>query len=591
MAINRRQAAFEARTTAAQLARDRIHPDHIANGDEERYATAHYMMCFTKGLEHDALGLVKDPNHFLAFRRAIDEGFVDAFTRDVTPSPEKRRAWEAPTAGVVYDLQGHDPQAVTMPPAPALCSDELTFEMAEVYELALVRDVPFTEFEGDTPTAITPSVDRLNDLQFAQDGFPGTRGRISDTDTTLNAQTAFRGSSPGCATGPYLSQFMLIGNPDLSAGATGATSVADGQITYGAQTIDQRVPAAPEHVDYMQTWDDYTAVQNGADTRMNAVLFKGADRRFIATPRDLATYVHDDALYQAYLNACMILLGMRAPFDPGFDALSGMGKFSTTPAQRQAGGFALYGGPHILTLVTEIATRGLKAVRFQKFNNHIRLRPEALAARLEKASEIEGAFPCIGTCLTQMCSDISKTLHKIKEKNAKVANAADFLLPMAFQEGSPMHPAYGAGHATVAGACVTILKAFFDTDAVLVETEEDSKDAHGNPIKQKVIRFKRMGTDDVPVNFVPKADGSALMPVAEPECLTLEGELNKLAANISIGRNMAGVHYYSDYYDSLRMGEEIAIGMLEEQALCYPTDPFVLTVPTFDGPVRRIGRR
>jgi len=54
---------------------------------------------------------------------------------------------------------------------------------------------------------------------------------------------------------------------------------------------------------------------------------------------------------------------------------------------------------------------------------------------------------------------------------------------------------------------------------------------------------------------------------------------------------MAGVHYFSDYYDSLRLGEEIAIGILEEQALCYKTDPFVLSVPTFDGDVRRIGQR
>ncbi|NEP90666.1 MAG: bromoperoxidase, partial [Okeania sp. SIO2C2] len=75
------------------------------------------------------------------------------------------------------------------------------------------------------------------------------------------------------------------------------------------------------------------------------------------------------------------------------------------------------------------------------------------------------------------------------------------------------------------------------------------------------------------------------------EALTLEGELNKLAANISIGRNMAGVHYFTDYYDSVRMGEKIAIGILEEQALTYPTDPFVLSVPTFDGDVVRIGRR
>jgi hypothetical protein len=71
----------------------------------------------------------------------------------------------------------------------------------------------------------------------------------------------------------------------------------------------------------------------------------------------------------------------------------------------------------------------------------------------------------------------------------------------------------------------------------------------------------------------------------------LEGELNKLAANISIGRNMAGVHYFSDYYDSLRMGEQIALWILEEQALCYPTDPFVLSVPTFDGTLHRIGNR
>ena len=37
-----------------------------------------------------------------------------------------------------------------------------------------------------------------------------------------------------------------------------------------------------------------------------------------------------------------------------------------------------------------------------------------------------------------------------------------------------------------------------------------------------------------------------------------------------IGCNMAGVHYFSDYYDSLRMGEDVAISILEEQALTYP---------------------
>jgi hypothetical protein len=44
-----------------------------------------------------------------------------------------------------------------------------------------------------------------------------------------------------------------------------------------------------------------------------------------------------------------------------------------------------------------------------------------------------------------------------------------YFLPMAFPEGSPTHPAYGAGHATVAGACTTILKAWFKEDTKLVD--------------------------------------------------------------------------------------------------------------------------
>ena len=39
------------------------------------------------------------------------------------------------------------------------------------------------------------------------------------------------------------------------------------------------------------------------------------------------------------------------------------------------------------------------------------------------------------------------------------------------------------------------------------------------------------------------------------------------------------------------MGEAIAIGILEEQALCYPTDEFVMSIPTFDGDIIRIGAR
>lgn len=139
-------------------------------------------------------------------------------------------------------------------------------------------------------------------------------------------------------------------------------------------------------------------------------------------------------------------------------------------------------------------------------------------------------------------------------QNMKTTGAGTYLLPQAFPEGSPMHPAYGAGHAVVAGACVTVLKAFFD---------------ESHKIKNPVV---------------PSNDGKILEAYtgAGKDELTVGGELNKLAGNISIGRNLAGVHWRTDYTKSVELGEQIAIGILREQSLCYNEDhSFSLT--RFDG--------
>lgn len=586
----RRSAARDVRIDAAQKAYDRTQIRHASNGDEERYANANFAMSFTKGLQHNTQnGLIERADDFKAFRSAIDNGFVDAFTVSVPAAPNKQRKWEAPTAGLVYDLQGPDAQAVTMPPAPPLGSLELAYEMAEVYELALLRDIRL-DLLSDSPAAdptLAASVSRLNAIGY---DISGANGRPrKGVGGAVTPQTVFRGSSPGVEEGPYLSQFLLLGNSSVA----GDGSVTSGFIRYGGQQIDQRVPIALPGVNFMVEWGDWLDVQNGVDPQSGneADLFGPGpvSRRFISTPRDLATYVHYDALYQAYLNACLILLGMGAPSDPAFDALSGGGVVHrnsiNSPSQaitrilethpREAGGFALWGGPHILTLVTEVATRALKAVRYQKFNVHCRLRPEALAGRIHRAVEIENDFPVTAGKFTGLESSIQGTVNAIRAVNP----SSTALLPMAFQEGSPMHPAYGAGHATVAGACVTILKAYFDTSALLVNRG-------GSPLFTSSLE-----SGDSPVAYIPDAPMTGLTPTTPDNFLTLEGELNKLAANISIGRNMGGVHYFTDYYDSVRMGEEIAIGMLEEQALCYAQDPFVLSLTKFDGDTVRIGRR
>jgi len=250
--------------------------------------------------------------------------------------------------------------------------------------------------------------------------------------------------------------------------------------------------------------------------------------------RDIATYVHFDALYEAYLNACLILLGMRAPFDPGNPYVD----------SRNQDGFGTFGAPHILTLVPEVATRALKAVWYQKWAVHRRLRPEefggrihvhlqGLPARPGRPVIAPGRYPMINGEILNLAP--GSILDRVINHNNAQFGDNTYLLPQAFPEGSPMHPAYGAGHATVAGACVTILKAWFDDSFVLPGQV-----------------------------FEANAAGNALVPRASP-ALTVGGELNKLAANVALARNGAGVHWRTDYSRSIALGEKVAIGILEEQ--------------------------
>jgi len=148
--------------------------------------------------------------------------------------------------------------------------------------------------------------------------------------------------------------------------------------------------------------------------------------------------------------------------------------------------------------------------------------------------------------------------------------AGTYLLPQAFPEGCPTHPAYGAGHATVAGACVTVLKAWFD------ESDLFDPSLVGSPPNPALEENRRPK--------VPNANGTALVDYIAPgePPLNVGGELNKLAANIALGRNAAGVHWRSDYTESVKLGEEIAIRLLQEQRLTY-NENHSFSLTRFDG--------
>ena len=135
-----------------------------------------------------------------------------------------------------------------------------------------------------------------------------------------------------------------------------------------------------------------------------------------------------------------------------------------------------------------------------------------------------------------------------------------YLLPLAYPEGSPTHPTYPAGHATIAGACVTILKAFYNQNF------------------------------EIPAPQVPSEDGVALFKYNGDQALTVGGELNKLASNIAIGRDAAGVHWRSDGVEGLILGEEVAISVLADLLLNYHEEFQGFTLNRFDGSLVKISR-
>ena len=664
----RSHKAKELRDLCTEIARTRPHASTRANGEEMDLASACFPSNFTKGLKHDAFGILEHADDYQGFVEAINADNHNLFESRVSTAhdrslpgspfqctgkfpeipkkhavPSKKppkmvdrnpdwRGWESPRAGHVYELQGPDAGSVGMAPAPRVHSSELAAEMAEVYALALLRDVPFTaicagkskaKLCGEKAEALLSSqevVDALNEMPFYKGNIPNNPAPVSstpmhtDADSGLNAfernrrfartqdedapytaplttEQAFRGSTQGALTGPYISQFMLVGGKSIAGAGNGISDLpgiqapfdlVDGFVPYGTLSIDQRTITHKACLDHMTDWTSWLDVQNGAN--LNGKDRFENERRFITTPRDLATYVHFDALYEAYLNAALVLLGLGSPVSKGFPESSLSGRRT---------GFATFGGPHILSLVTEVATRCLKAVRRQKFNYHRRARPEAIAGRLTlaccgHADHLGCAAPAFQHVLDEIPTELLDAIvEHNKEQNNEPMRAmrlikcptpkkplskfddCNLLLPMAFPEGSPMHPAYGAGHATVAGGCVTMLKAFF-------EMFEDCDGGRERDL---------CDSDGKPITYVPNGDGSKLVPdpkLKKGTALTIQGELDKLAANIAIGRNMAGVHYYSDYYDSLRMGERVAVGILLEQAPTYG-DPIETTFTSFDG--------
>jgi len=476
------------------------HPD---NDDEELYPNK--IGNFSKGLPHNNDGTVV-LSAYNALLTAINSGRPADF--DAIPLGGTTRLTN-PQAGLAFDLQGPDAHALVQPPAPAFAGRAQAAEISENYWMALLRDVPYAQYAAN-PIANAAAAD----LTLYGADFNGSKNGGVVTTATL-----FRGLTPGDKLGPYISQFFYQ------------------DCNFGANKLEQKITTTVPGVNYMTDFNTWLAVQRGIAQGPNAF---DPVPRYMRNGRDLGQWVHIDVLFQAYFHAFLILAGAGAPFDDG-------NPYNGSPNQI---GFGTFGGPHIATLLCEVSTRALKAVWYQKWFVHRRLRPEVMAERVDRTLYAGAGYPVHPEILNSF-NDSNRLKGFMPAGNA--------LLPMAFPEGSPTHPAYGAGHATVAGACVTILKAWFKETTRLV-------DIGLTPVQ-------------------PSDDGLNLVPYAGSDAgdLTVGGELNKIASNVGLGRNIAGVHWRSDATESHKLGEAIAIGILQEQRACYNEVFNGFSLTKFDG--------
>jgi hypothetical protein len=388
-AITRRESANSVRTLRAYAQYARAVPCHPNNGDEELYSPVYFSQ-FTKGMPHDELGHV-DPVAYQALLKAVTT-WVPADFDAIPQAPGAVRDFTNPQAGLGYVLQGADGHTFSQPPAPAFSSAEQAGEIVENYWMWYLRDVPFADYGTDPKAAeAVAELDALSD-------FRGVK--------PVSAANLFRGLSAGNEVGPYISQFLYMDCP------------------FGANYVDQKLTPPLPGLDFMTNWTNYLAQQRAQP--IEGPMLYNSTRRYIVTARDLAHWVHVDVLFQAYFHAMLILLSKGAPLKPGIP-------YQTTSLNQMA--FGTFGNPDVSAFSTITATAALKAVWAQKWLFHRRLRPEVFAARVHSHLTSVYSYPLHTDVLS------ANVLNH-------VYNAyGTYLLPMAYPEGSPLHPAYGAGHA------------------------------------------------------------------------------------------------------------------------------------------------
>jgi len=488
-------------------------PPHTTNGDENRYPD--HSASYSKGLLQDDIGVV-NPAAWASFKKALKSGKNSDFEAMIIGGT---RTQNGPQGAYAFDMEGldsvqfgnapspGDPTGLSVvPPFDQIASAAYGAQLVEMYWASLLRDVAFTDYATNA-TAIAAAAELTS--------LPDYRGP-RDSHGNVTPDLLFRGNFPGETIGPYMSQFMIT------------------PTSFGQQPIDQLMNTYLPNIDYMTDTTTFLQVQNGVSTGFSNQV--DPTRRYLHDGRGLSAWTHADVLYQGYLIAFLVLTTLKAPVNPGNPYIG----------SRTQNGFGTFGGPDYAASQGEAAARALNRVWYQKWLVHLTHRPESGGGVLHQILSGNG---------NKIDAKLNKNVLNSQAVAQSFSKYGTYLLSQPFPEGSPTHPSYPTGHGTVAGACITFLKFFFDETYV------------------------------IPNPQVPSSDGLSLGPYTGSDAgqITVGGELNKLARNVSFGHGVhAGIHWRSDTDWSMTLGEAMAISVLQDKAQCY-NEKFSIRFTKLDG--------
>lgn len=506
-------ACFQLRFNRATKQAQVITPPHETNGDEERYPNK--IGTYTKCLLQDAPGLV-NLEAYHKFKHALRSGRFSDFeaiplggTRTLN-GPEASYSFamdgtDAGQFGSAPSPENHETEMV-VPKAPALASEAYGTELTELYWASLLRDIAFTEYAGN------PIANAAAGELSAMPKYLGPRDKSGKVTTDL----LFRGRYAGETVGPYISQFFLV------------------PTNLGAQPISQQVVSYIAGVDYMTDLAMWQQVQNGITTGLSDQT--DPTLRYLHNGRGLASYTHVDELFQSYFTAYLAMETLNVPHNPG-------NPYAHSKTQN---GFGTFGPPDFAATLAHVAKIALNAVWYQKWLIHLRHRPESGGGIVHLVRTGQGGA---------LNGSVHQNVLNSKAVEESYKKYGSYLLSQAFPEGSPAHPAYPTGHGTVGGACITVLKFFYDGNAAIAEPK------------------------------TPSSDGLGLVPYTGSDAgsMTVAGELNKLARNITFGHGIhAGIHWRTDSDASMLLGEAVAISVLRDLAKTY-NERFKISLTKLDG--------